>query len=169
MGRMHVCTLCLSPYREEIKRAYGNGFKHRMVYEKYSPLMKYKGDFNAWKQMVWRHKDHNYQGSTLLPGSMEKTKKGDLRTLVEGLTDLGVRKMETMDPGDIKFRDVFQAHKTEIEYRKLRLSEDAMMIALGKLFGPPLEGKVVEGEEVKDELPSAGRIEDGGLEPANPQ
>lgn len=165
-----VCTLCLSPYREEIKRAYTNGFKHRVVWEKYKDLMKYKGDFLAWKQMVWRHKDHKYEGTTLLPGAVVGRKeKASLDSLVQGLTDLGARKLETMGPEDLQFRDVFAAHKTQIEYRKLKLGEDAMQIALGKLFGPPIKGVVVDGEEVTNELPGTGRVEDGGVKPQDSQ
>lgn len=167
-----VCTLCLSPYREEIKRAYGNGFKHRTVFEKYSPLMKYKGDFLAWKQMVWRHKDHNYSGVTLLPADAAGRKaKATLETLVEGLTELGMRKLETASPENTSWSDIFKGHQTQIAARKLKLGEDAMAAVIGKMFGPPIKGEVVDAvvEGETHELPGPGRAEDGTAQPGNTQ
>lgn len=164
-----VCTLCLSPYREEVKRAYTNGFKHRVVWEKYRGLMKYKGDFNAWKQMVWRHKDHKYEGSTLLPLDANGRKaKATLETLVDGLTELGMRKLETASPENTSWNDIFKAHQTKIAAQKLKIGEDAMNKIIGQLFAPPIKGVVVEGEEV-DELPSPRRAEDGTAQPPNSQ
>lgn len=161
---MKICQLCVSPYRSEILKVWDEGYPRKLIYQKYKPLMQYKGLEISFVQMVWRHKRQNHQVKAIvLPTQVEKmARRANLESVVQKLTDLAALKLESMTPEDVKLRDVFGGHKTLIESKKLKLTEDAMTIALGKLFGP---ANVIDGEV--EDVP--GRIEGPGDQPADPQ
>lgn len=165
---MRICSLCLSPYKDEILAQYGRGIRTRAVYEKYRDLMKLEVSQEAFHKTVLKHIKEQHDAKNLALGQTVYEmvqKKASLEGVVDKLTNLADLKVNSMKPEDVKLRDVFSGHKVLIESRKLKLTEDAMEIAMTKLFGPP----VIQGEVVISELESDGHGEDSGHQPPGTQ
>jgi hypothetical protein len=177
-----ICQLCTSPYRKEVLKAYKNRVKSREIFEKYKGLMGYTSNEVSFYQMVRRHLKNGHNVTAIIVPE-ELKKPANLENLVARMTELAVVKVENMDPSQVKLNEVFQGHRVLLESKKLQLTEDAMMIALTKMFGPTIMGEeitegeitqeqVLEGREGrergKDELLNAGPAQDGGAEQKSP-
>ena len=162
---MTPCMLCTSPYRDEFLLAWKQvrkGKKMR-VYEKYAPLMKYNSTFHAFQVMVYKHLNYHKEFEQIItPQTPEGEHHSSVEEVVQRLTDLAGIKALSLDPKDLKFRDVWAGQKVLIEAKKLRLTEDALMIALSKMFGPT----ILEGEEIG--IPQLRPAEGSGDKPQNP-
>lgn len=105
--------------------------------------MKYDRPKINFRTMVKNHivKKHNVGIAVY-----EHGKKTTIEAFGTRMLELGMAKIEGMTPGEVALKDVIQAQKLVLDSKKLKLDEGAMMIMLGKLFGPTnlMEGEVVE-------------------------
>ncbi len=161
-----MCKICLSPYKEELLRAWNSHFPRKMLYEKYKPLIWLKGPltFMSFQQAIYKHRDHKNPGVVVLQttgGSVGKDTQGIARMF----TNLMSRKLETMNPEDITVKDYVAANKLVLEEKKLKLDEKEQMLAIAKLFGIPEIVEPIIGEEANVELRPP---EDEGNQPTSP-
>lgn len=159
---MPMCKICLSPYKEELMRAYKQGFPRKMLWEKYNPLIwgasqRKKGVvFGAFLQALYRHSKHKDTGVVVVQtvnGNVKKTLVG----IAGMVNELYARKLETMGPEDISVKDFQAANKLVLDERKLKLDQNEQMMELAKLFGipevlNPLD--MIKGEEDAEPRPS---------------
>lgn len=156
-----ICQLCVSPYKKEIVEAHLNRTPWLQLYQKYAPLIKYKSKLSSFIQMVDRHiaKGHNIE-AVLVPSAPGSAQKATLDQITEVLRDKAFTKAITIDPKELKFKDYLDAEKTIIAYKKLQITEDAMTIAMGKMFGPSIKSlETIDGEVIED---GTGRSKDSG-------
>lgn len=133
-----MCKICISPYREELMRAWGAHFPRKLLHEKYQPLIwgKHKITFASFAQAVRLHKDHKTPGVVILQttgGSVGK----DLNGIAKMITSLYAEKVEKMSSDDITTKDYVAVNKLVLEEKKLKLDEKEQMMELAKLFGIP--------------------------------
>ena len=131
-----LCAICVSVYEQEIAELLRKGVSIAFICHKYKPLLDYKYNDHAFRAVIYRHKKHIKIG--------EKQKRYSVEDIVGKMTDMAGEKLENMTPEDVKFGEVFQGHRTLIEKQKVKLSESAMILALGKLFGPPIIGEIID-------------------------
>jgi len=169
-----ICKICLTPYRSEIEKAWKLGVKRVQIFRKYKPLIGYEGTESAFSSLMCRHWKHkNKAGAILLPtpeGAAQPITPATIENFGKKFLELGMLKLETAGPGDVKFQEVISAQKLVLDSRKLKLSEDALTLMLGRLFGPKIEKvkrEFIEGEVVEDECLPAGRGKDSGDQPKN--
>lgn len=107
--------------------------------------MNYKSKQVAFTQVVSIHIRENHKAKlTVIPTNLAQTAVS-LEAFSQRMLELGVEKLNTMEAKDIQFGDVLNAQKVVIESKKLKLTEDAMMIMMRKVFAPP-ETNSIEGE-----------------------
>jgi hypothetical protein len=138
--------------------------------------MKYESGLIGFYLMVSKHikyghkeeaiiipsEGHSLSYSTNSPYYEKLKRKASIEELVKKMTEMAVIKVEEMEPSQVKLNEVFAGHRVLLESKKLKLSEDAMMIALSKMFGPVLQGEVVENAKLegdKDGNDGSGRTE----------
>lgn len=144
----------MSPYRNEIIGARKQGVPIGKLYVKYAPLMGYTAKKESFEQMLSRHnKDgHNVEAIMMptAPGSAVAITPATIENFGQKMLEIGMAKIENADPNKVALKDVIAAQALVLNSRKLRLTEDAMMLALGKMFAPPELNKenAVEGEVV---------------------
>ena len=165
-----MCKICISPYREELMRAWGAHFPRKLLHEKYQPLIwgKHKITFLSFVQAVRLHTKHKTPGVVVLQttgGSVGK----DITGIAKMFTNLMAQKLETMGPEDITTKDYVAANKLVLDEKKLKLDQNEQMMELAKLFGipeiiNPLD--VIQGEEEHAELRPP---EDAGNQPQSTQ
>ncbi len=170
--RKGMCRICLSPYRKEIVSAYKEGISSRRLYKKYAPLMNYNSKPASFAKILQRHiKDEHNEDAIVIPSAPDsaiQVKRATLEGYAMRMLDLGMAKADNSTPGDIKFRDVNQAVKLQLDAQKLKIAEDAMALAMAKMFGPPIAGEVI-GEGVEDAeyepdgISEPGREQDSGV------
>lgn len=162
---MVMCKICLSPYKDELMRAYKQGFPRKILWEKYNPLIwgglgKRKGVvFGAFLQAIYRHGKHGDSGVVVVQTKNTGIKR-DLTGIVKMVNELYSRKLETMGPEDISVKDFSAANKLLLDEKKLKLDQNEQMIELAKLFGIPevinpldvIQGEDLKGEEKDAEL-----------------
>lgn len=160
-----LCKICISPYREELMRAWGNHFPHRMLHEKYKPLiwMKDSLTFKSFEQAVYKHQKHKNPGVVVLQttGTVGKDTQG----IAKMFTNLMARKLETMGPEDITVKDYVAANKLVLEEKKLQLGAQEQMLQLAKLFGIP---EVINPLDVVEEHAELRPQEDEGDQQTSP-
>lgn len=150
------CKLCLSPYRNEVLSLYKNRVKVPVIYRKLAAPMNYHSTMPAFRQMIVRHvKEKHKVQAVVLPNNKNGLTRASIEEFAQRFLDLGMVKLSQIDPNNpedlknVRFREVVAAQKLFLDSKKLKLTEDAMGIMLGKMFAPPsLRGKVVEGELV---------------------
>ena len=159
-----MCRICLSPYREELMRAWNAHFPRRMLYEKYKPLIWQKKPLTeqSFLQACFKHKSHKPPGVVVVQaGSGQKTTEG----IAKMITELFARKVETMGPDEVTTKDYLAAHKVVQDEQKLSLDKNAQMLEFAKIFGLPDIVEPIIGEETHAEL---GPAEDEGNQPKSP-
>ncbi len=121
--------------------------------------------------MVPRCLKHHNPGTIIVPtppNSAQPVTSATIENFGKKFLELGMAKLETATPDQVKFQEVISAQKLVLDSRKLKLSEDALTLMLGRLFGPKLEKReFIEGEVVGDECLPAGRSKDSGDQPKN--
>lgn len=144
---MKPCKICLSPYRDEIIELRKKNTPYKDIYKKYSKLMDYKAPVISFNQLVAKHikQKHNLK-VTVIPNELKKTVV-NLEAFAQRMLELGTQKLDGMEAKDISFNDVLQAQKVVLESKKLKLTEDAMVSMMRKMFAPP-EVNVIEGTVV---------------------
>lgn len=163
-----ICRLCTSPYRKEILKAFNTKLKIPVIYQKYRGLMKFDGTQSSFYQMIRRH-IQNKHSVTAIVVPEELRKPANLESLVQKLNDLAMLKVEEMSPDEVKLNEVFRGNQVLLQSKQLQLTEDAMTIALTKMFGPTIKGEEIKEGELVNELSDAGSAENGTAEPKNPQ
>ena len=148
-----MCKICISPYREELMRAWNNHFPRKLLYEKYKPLIWLKGPLTeaSFHQAIYKHREHKNPGVVVLQttgGSVGRDTQG----IAKMFTQLMSRKLETMSPEDISVKDYVAVNKLVLEEKKLQLDKNEQMLALAKLFGVPEVDEPILGEETNAEL-----------------
>lgn len=146
-----MCKICISPYNDELKRAWNAGFPRRMLWEKYNGLIwgKKGTTFPSFQIMVMKHWKHKDMGVVVFQTTGGSVKK-DLAGIANMVNDLFSRKLENMSPEDITVKEFSAANKLVLDEKKLKLDEKEQMMELAKLFGipeviNPLD--VIKGEE----------------------
>lgn len=147
-----MCKICISPYNDELKRAWKAGFPRRMLWEKYNGLIwgKKGTTFPSFQIMVQKHWKHKDQGVVVFQTTGGSVKK-DLAGIANMVNDLFSRKIENMSPEDITVKEFSAANKLVLDEKKLKLDEKEQMMELAKLFGipekiDPLD--MIKGEEI---------------------
>ena len=147
-----MCRICLSPYREELMRAWKAGFPRKMLFEKYKPLIweKKKLNLNSFLTACYKHVNHKS------PEIVVVRQEGGKSTgsIAKMITELYARKVEGMGPKDITTRDYVSANKLVLDEQKLSLDKNAQMLEFAKIFGIPEREpvKILDGEEINAEL-----------------
>jgi len=153
-----VCKLCLSPYRAEVLALKAQKLPIRKIYNKYANPMGYTGSVYGLNMLIRRHiaAKHNNK-AILLPDKKHNITPATIEAFSQKMLDLGMMKVENINPdnpmdmANLRLGDVVAAQKLSLEAKKLRLTEDAMDVMLGKMFAPPsLNESSVEGEIVSD-------------------
>lgn len=166
------CTICTSPYGKEVTSYWKNTFPKVKVFDKYKGLLGYTGEMKNFRMIMRTHiLKHNQPWRQAI---ILRNPKGDPVTVTQAtvenfgqkVLEMGMAKISSMPPEDIKLHEVISAQRLVLDSKKLKLSEDMMMVMLGKLFGPELN--IVEGEESKNEI-SDGRGQDEADQQAHPQ
>lgn len=144
-----ICKICLSPYRDEMMRAFKAGFPRRMLYEKYKPLVWMKSPIqeNSFYQALYKHMKHKLPGAFIV--QVKNTVGQDTQGIAKMMTQLYAKKVETMTPDDVTTKDYIGVNKLVIDEQKLSLDKNSQMLEFAKIFGiPDVEPIVViEGEE----------------------
>ena len=153
-----ICKICLSPYRDEIVKAWKNHFPRKLLYEKYKPIIwgKSKLTFESFAQSMMRHGKHNPPGVVVV-GDGSPSVKRDTMGIAKMITELYAKKVEGMTPDDITTKDYVAVNKLLIEEKKLKLDQNEQMMALASLFGVPeiLSGVAVDPTIAPSTIPSA--------------
>ncbi len=149
---MALCKLCLTPMRYEIEEAFKKGVPRKFIFNKFSPLMDYKGKYTSFFILLYRHMKHAKR-KIFDPIEQEKKRSSllnvQLDELIQRITNIIGGKSDAELLKDTKLRDVFMGQRVLLERAKLQLQQDALELTMAKLFGPQLEGVVefVEGKE----------------------
>lgn len=149
------CNLCLSPYRTEIISAHKQGVPIGKLYEKYAPLMGYKAKKKSLYIMIFRHikEQHNPDAIYVPPpeGSVGKAGPATIENFGKRMLELGMSKIETMNPNNVQLKDVIASQKLVLDSKKLKLAENAFELMLGKMFAPPElnRGEAIEGDVIQ--------------------
>lgn len=140
-----TCIICLSPFRDEIIKLFKNKVKMADIYTKYSRLMAYKSTQYSFYVLIKRHIDNKHLASAMVIQTERRINSID--EFGRKMLELGMIKLDTLSPEQVELKDVVAAQKLVLESKKLKITEDAMAVMLGKLFGPRLAfGDVIEGE-----------------------
>ncbi len=145
------CCFCVTPYRSEIIKLHTQGMPYNILYKKFTPLINYTSSYYAFLSSLKNHIKRKHNVSFLvLPGDI--TKKATLENFGQKMLELGMTKIEGMSPDQVALKDVISSQKLILDSKKLRITEDAMLLILGKLFAPPfLEfKKPIEGEVINE-------------------
>ncbi len=166
---MRACQICLSPYRRELVEAFNNGIPRKRIYDKYAPKMEYKASPSSFYLAIRKHVlgKHKCLGIYVPTASSEETGRNrpvDIETFGQRMLELGMAKVDNMDPESVKITEVISAQRLVLDSKKLKLTEDAMQLMMTKMFGPPQE--VINGELVND-ITQLGSGENGGDKPPN--
>ena len=144
-----ICKICLSPYRDELKRAFKAGFPRRMLFEKYKPLIWMKSPITekSFYQALYKHEKHKLPGAFIVQAVNNVGQ--DTAGIAKMMTKLFAQKVETLTPGDISTKDYVSVNKLVIDEQKLSLDKNAQMLEFAKIFGiPDIEPvTVIESEE----------------------
>jgi hypothetical protein len=143
-----ICKICLSPYREEIMRAFHAGFPRRMLFEKYKSLSWGKSSLaeKSFYQALYKHEKHKLPGAFIVQAVNHVGQ--DTTGIAKMITQLYSKKVETMTPEDITTKDYVSVNKLVIDEAKLSLDKNSQMLEFAKIFGLPerVEPVIIEGE-----------------------
>lgn len=147
-----LCRICLSPYREELMRAWKAGFPRKQLYEKYKPLIWQGKNLNldSFLQACYKHIKHKPPQVVVVQSENGAIKK-DTQGIAKMLTELYARKLEGMTPEEVTGKDYYQANKLVLEEQKLSLDKNAQMLEFAKIFGIPEIIEPIIGEEIGEE------------------
>lgn len=160
------CAICQSPFRDELESLWKNPKVKRMqLYNKYIGSLPIKQTFGNWYAMMRRHvnEKHGKANQIIVKFNNDSELANPQHTVesfAQKLLELGMVKVQSMNPGDVAIKDVIQAQRLLIEKDKLKMGQDTMMLQMAKLFAPP---GIVEGEEVSDA--TSRFIEGDGTQP----
>ena len=143
-----MCRICLSPYREELVRAWKAGFPRKQLYEKYKPLIWQDKSLNldSFLQACYKHSKHK-PPQVVVVQSENGTVRKDSQGIAKMMTELYARKLEGLGPEDITTKDYVSVNKLVIDEQKLNLDKNAQMLEFAKIFGiPEVLEPVIEGE-----------------------
>lgn len=155
---MQVCPICVSPYREELMRAWHSGFPRKQLYQKYvKKVWKKQITFISFQSACYKHLKHN-------PPNIVVVEKKDTQGIAKMMTELYARKIEGMKPEDVTTKDYVSVNKLVIDEQKLSLDKNAQMLEFAKIFGIP-ESPLTVIEGVEDA--QLGPPEDQGNQPEN--
>lgn len=147
------CLLDTSPFRNEILAEFKQGRKSTLIYQKYAKKIGYTATPETFYRILYNHVRENHKVDAVIIPTGGLT-PATLENFGQRMLELGMAKIANIDPNNpldlalgLKFKDVIAAQKLIIDSKKLKLSEDAMSIMLGKLFGPKIDtSKAIEGE-----------------------
>ena len=163
-----LCKICLSPYREEMMRAFKAGFARRLLYEKYGPLMWGKDvpTLKSFLQALYKHQKHKLPGVFVVQSTNHVGQ--DTTGIAKMMTQLYAKKVESMSPEDVSTKDYVAVNKLVIDEAKLSLDKNAQMLEFAKIFGIPevMEPQIIDGEETNVAL---GPPENQGDQPQSTQ
>ncbi|MFZ5988641.1 MAG: hypothetical protein ACOYWZ_16160 [Bacillota bacterium] len=148
------CFICNCAFKEEIEQAKRKKVRQDLIYKKYAVLINYQGSFQAFRQMLYHHGKHSYyqpEDDPLRQALLKLGKETDVQALVDKLTILANRKVDELNPDEIKLKDVFDGQRVLIQIQKLKIAEDALSTMMAKMFGPKLKEEVIEGETVEQQ------------------
>lgn len=74
-----------------------------------------------------------------------------LENFGQRMLELGMEKISTMTGEQVALKDVIQSQKLILDSKKLKITQDAMMGMLAKLFAPP-KLQVIEGETIDEKI-----------------
>lgn len=151
-----TCRICLSPYYDEIINLWNQKTPHVQIYHKYAPKLNYQESAHAFEALVWRciRNEHKQKGiiisTTNAPDTAVKPSAVSISNFAKRYLELGMEKLSTMSSSEIKMQDVINAQRLALEEKKVKISEDVMMIQMGKMFGTP--GEIIDAtiEEEKE-------------------
>lgn len=146
--KKNMCMICLSPFKREMVTLHNNGTPVSVIYKRYKDKLNYTASQTAFYQLLIRHKKGGHKGDALyIPQLDSQIKSATIEEFGKRMLDLGMAKIENLDPKDVPLKDVISAQKLVLDAKKLKVTEDAMTAMMSKLFAPkinPLE--VIEGE-----------------------
>lgn len=130
---------------------YNQGVNTGRIYRKYAALMGYTATQKAFYLLLKRHilDKHNVDVIILPQDSNVKLTPATIENFGKRMLELGMAKIENLDPSQVPLKDVISAQKLVLDSKKLKMSENALEIMMSKLFGPQIDkSKVLEGELV---------------------
>lgn len=145
---MKMCRICLSPYREELMRAFKAGFPRKQLWEKYKPLIWQNKNlkFESFLQGIYKHEKHKLPQVVVVQSENGAVKK-DSQGIAKMMTELYARKLEGLGPEDITTKDYVAVNKLVLDEQKLSLDKNAQMLEFAKIFGiPEVIQPVIEGD-----------------------
>ena len=109
----------------------------RMIFEKDRKLMNYKYVLPAFTKVVSIHVTEDHKSSySVIPSDLAKS-AATVDAFAQRMLELGTQKLEGMTPDKLSFRDVFDSQRMLQESKKLKMTEDAMLVMMRKMFAPP--------------------------------
>lgn len=139
MGRSTICKICVSPYRKEIVALHKQGYNSKDIYIRYSKKLDYKASPNAFYKLIYSHVKNNHkEDAVLVRGEANSSlSAATLENFGQRMLELGMAKIETLDPTQVALKDVISAQKLILDSKKLKLGEGALMLMMRKMFAPP--------------------------------
>jgi hypothetical protein len=153
--------------------AFHKGFARRLLFEKYKEMIWGKSSLGekSFYQALYKHEKHKLPGAVIVQTVNHVGQ--DVQGIAKMVTQLMSRKLESMNPEDISFKDYGVVHKVAMDEKKLQLDKNAQMMAFAAIFGlpeviNPLDAVEIEnpvkGELVYDE---PGSDKNSGDKPEN--
>lgn len=164
------CKICTSPFRYQIESAWKNKpvrskSARTAIAEKYQGELGYKTR-NAFYRAVQRHFEH-FKQAQRFPYLVKPDKsphaipKSSLTSLSQSLLDIGgkMANFYKENPSEarkkLSFNEIFKAQDALTNRMRVEVQQNALKIAMAKLFGGFLEEDVEEGELLDEESPMA--------------
>ena len=117
----------------------------RRVFEKYRKLMNYKSALPAFTKVVSLHINEDHKTTYSVIHSDLAKSAATVDAFAQRMLELGTEKLSKMEAKDITFNDVINSQRMLQESKKLKMTEDAMLIMMRKMFAPP-NVNFIEGE-----------------------
>jgi hypothetical protein len=144
--RSRPCFICLSPFKNEVVSLRKKGVPALQIYNKLAKQMRYDKSEERFADCLTGHiRDKHLFAGLIIPENA--TRAATLENFAQKMLEMGMEKISTMDSSQVAIKDVVSSQKLLLDSKKLKLTEDAMMGMLAKLFAPP-KLQVIEGETV---------------------
>ncbi len=144
-----TCRLCLSPYKNEILAMKKQGISVPAIHKKYAGLMEYTASPKALYLMIRTHiRNHHDANAIMVPSGSDSAiqiKRATIQNYSQRMLELALQKAEGATSDTVTFKDANAAIKLSLDAQKIKIAESAMMLEMAKLFGPPIEGEVLDG------------------------
>lgn len=144
-----ICKICLSPYRKELVSLFKQGYATTEIYMRYAKKMGYTSSKQAFYVLLKTHVAREHSTEAVLVPKEQGVSTASIESFGQKMLEMGMIKIQGMNPEDVPLKDVIQAQKLVLESKKVKIGEGAMMLMMRKMFAPPeLNTEVIDGTTV---------------------